>query len=233
MSASGIRSASMDCSPTIQGEASAWLVIIAAVVAPDEPIAAAGRNIFLVETIASSAKPCLPIAVQMFKMQLNHVRTVEIGREIMTGMGIAAHVDDGISHFRRQALDMVRIPGIVVPNLASASDRGSIGKTKKHNCSGDCRMSCANSPHASLPSRWKTMHLERRIVSGTRTAASDDELTKTMLRSKIDQVRLSQFWVKRRNTRSEQMFSALPPKDGIIGRPSLWIAEDFGCCASG
>jgi hypothetical protein len=31
----------------------------------------------------------------------------------------------------------------------------------------------------------------------------------------------------------EQMFSALPPKDGVIGRPSLWIAEDFGCCASG
>jgi len=23
------------------------------------------------------------------------------------------------------------------------------------------------------------------------------------------------------------------PKDGVIGRPSLWIAEDFGCCASG
>jgi hypothetical protein len=21
--------------------------------------------------------------------------------------------------------------------------------------------------------------------------------------------------------------SALPPKDGVIGRPSLWIAEDF------
>ena len=27
--------------------------------------------------------------------------------------------------------------------------------------------------------------------------------------------------------------SAPPPKDGVIGRPSLWIAEDFGCCASG
>jgi hypothetical protein len=24
-----------------------------------------------------------------------------------------------------------------------------------------------------------------------------------------------------------------PSKDGVIGRPSLWIAEDFGCCASG
>jgi hypothetical protein len=22
-------------------------------------------------------------------------------------------------------------------------------------------------------------------------------------------------------------------KDGVIGRPSLWIAEDFRCCASG
>jgi hypothetical protein len=123
----------MDCSPAIQGEASAWSVIIVAVVAPDEPIAATGRNIFLVETIASSAELYLLIAVQTFKMQLNHVRIVEIGREIMTGTGIAAHVDDGISHFRRQAFDTFRIPGIVVRNLTSASDRGSIGKTKKHN----------------------------------------------------------------------------------------------------
>jgi hypothetical protein len=27
--------------------------------------------------------------------------------------------------------------------------------------------------------------------------------------------------------------SASPLKDGVIGRPSLWIAEDFRCCASG
>jgi hypothetical protein len=27
--------------------------------------------------------------------------------------------------------------------------------------------------------------------------------------------------------------SVLLPTDGVIGRPSLWIAEDFGCCASG
>jgi hypothetical protein len=26
---------------------------------------------------------------------------------------------------------------------------------------------------------------------------------------------------------------AYDPTDGVIGRPSLWIAEDFGCCASG
>jgi hypothetical protein len=39
--------------------------------------------------------------------------------------------------------------------------------------------------------------------------------------------------VKQRRTRCEQMSSGLPLKDGVIGRPSLWIAEDFGCCASG
>ena len=26
--------------------------------------------------------------------------------------------------------------------------------------------------------------------------------------------------------------SVYPPEDGVTGRPSLWIAEDFGCCAS-
>jgi plasmid stabilization system protein ParE len=26
---------------------------------------------------------------------------------------------------------------------------------------------------------------------------------------------------------------AIGVTDGVIGRPSLWIAEDFGCCASG
>ena len=31
----------------------------------------------------------------------------------------------------------------------------------------------------------------------------------------------------------DQMMYALPPIDGVIGRANLWIAEDFGCCASG
>jgi hypothetical protein len=33
--------------------------------------------------------------------------------------------------------------------------------------------------------------------------------------------------VKLRRTQCEQMSSGLPLKDGVIGRPSLWIAEDF------
>ncbi len=59
------------------------------------------------------------------------MRIVEIGREVVTGMGWSlAHVDDGISHLRWQALDMFRTPGIVVPSRAAASERGLIGKAK-------------------------------------------------------------------------------------------------------
>src|SRR5215211_2821165 len=36
-----------------------------------------------------------------------------------------------------------------------------------------------------------------------------------------------------RTSRLSYGMSDLPPSDGVIGRPSLWIAEDFGCCASG
>ena len=34
-------------------------------------------------------------------------------------------------------------------------------------------------------------------------------------------------WVKRRNTRCEKMSSALALRDGVIGRPSLWIVGYF------
>jgi hypothetical protein len=32
---------------------------------------------------------------------------------------------------------------------------------------------------------------------------------------------------------AEMVMSALPPKDGVIDPALLWIAEIFGCCASG
>jgi hypothetical protein len=48
-------------------------------------------------------------------------------------------------------------------------------------------------------------------------------------------------WIKagrsQRNARpsiaSSRLLQQNLPKDGVIGRPSLWIAENFGCCASG
>jgi hypothetical protein len=37
----------------------------------------------------------------------------------------------------------------------------------------------------------------------------------------------------RKVSRFAQCYTATLPTDGVIGGPSLWIAEDFGCCASG
>ena len=37
----------------------------------------------------------------------------------------------------------------------------------------------------------------------------------------------------RENQIQQRVFTQSSPIDGVIGRPSLWIAEDFGCCASG
>ncbi|MBA7697566.1 hypothetical protein ES703_106233 [subsurface metagenome] len=85
------------------------------------------------ETTVLLAKRYPRVAVQMFKMQLDQARIVEISHEVMTGVRIAAHLDDSISHLRRQLPDMFRIPGIVMPNPAAARERGLIGKAKKQN----------------------------------------------------------------------------------------------------
>jgi len=46
---------------------------------------------------------------------------IKIGRKIVTGARrISAHVDDGIAHLRRQTIDMLRVPGIVVTDLTAA-----------------------------------------------------------------------------------------------------------------
>src|SRR5216683_4793666 len=96
------------------------------------------------------------------------MRIVEIGREVVTGMGWSlAHVDDGISHLRWQALDMFRTPGIVVPSRAAASERGLIGKAKKQKCSSHCRWPRVKSPHASLPSLVEDDAFARQRLSGT------------------------------------------------------------------
>ena len=60
-------------------------VVIAAVIAPHEPVVASGRNIFLVEATTFPAEYWLLVTVQMFKVQLDEVRIAEIGRKVVTG----------------------------------------------------------------------------------------------------------------------------------------------------
>ncbi len=64
---------------------------------------------------------------------------------------IPAHAGDGTPNLGRQTIDMIRIPGIVVPCLTAASKCELIGKAKKQNCSSDCRKPHVKRPHASLP----------------------------------------------------------------------------------
>lgn len=58
----------------------------------------------------------------MFEVQLHQARIVEIGRKVVTSARISAHADDSIPNLGRQTFDMFRIPGIVVANLAAASE---------------------------------------------------------------------------------------------------------------
>jgi hypothetical protein len=83
-----------------------------------------GRNYFLVEATISPAKYCLPITVQiMLEVQLHQARIVKIGLEVMSGAReISAHADHHIPNLGRQMFDMLWILGIVVTNLATASE---------------------------------------------------------------------------------------------------------------
>jgi hypothetical protein len=89
----------------------------------------------------------------MFEVQLHQARIVEIGRKVMTGARwIAAHADDRIPNLRRQTLDMFRIPGIVVANLAAASECAwLIAKQKQDNPCRGHRKQLVKCQHASTP----------------------------------------------------------------------------------
>jgi len=81
------------------------------------------RNVFLVQANISPAKHCLPVTVQMLEVELHQARIVEIGREVVSGARwISAHADDNTPNLGRQVFDMLGIPGIIVTNLAGASE---------------------------------------------------------------------------------------------------------------
>ena len=129
-------------------------VVIAAVVALHEPIVTSGRNVFLVQATISPAICCPLVTVQMFEVQLDQVRVVEIGRKVVTGVRwMSAHADDSTPNLGRQPLDMFRIPGLVVSNLTPASKCAwLIKKQKQDNPGRDRRKPLVKGQHASTHS---------------------------------------------------------------------------------
>ena len=61
------------------------------------------------------------LAIEVFKMQFDYSRIVEVGRKVVRGVGShSAHVKDGVSYFRRETIDMLRVPWIVTRRPATA-----------------------------------------------------------------------------------------------------------------
>src|SRR5271169_5114136 len=88
--------------------------------------------------------------MQMFEVQFDHVRMIEIGREIVTcTRWISAHPDHGIAHLRRQTIDMLRVPGIVVTDLTAArKGRRLTAQAKQQGTTQDWQSPSAKNPHA-------------------------------------------------------------------------------------
>jgi hypothetical protein len=61
------------------------------------------------------------LAIQVFKMQFDYSRIVEVGRKVVRGVGShSAHVKDGVSYLRRETIDMLRVPWLIVRRPATA-----------------------------------------------------------------------------------------------------------------
>ena len=61
------------------------------------------------------------LAIEVFKMQFDYSRIVEVGRKVVRGVGShSAHVKDGVSYLRRETIDMLRVPWLVVRRPATA-----------------------------------------------------------------------------------------------------------------
>jgi hypothetical protein len=76
-----------------------------------------------VEAAVRVAKNLSSLTIEMFEMQPDYSRVVEIGRKVVRGAGsLAAHANHGISYFRWEAINMFRIPGVVVRKAATRKD---------------------------------------------------------------------------------------------------------------
>ncbi len=61
------------------------------------------------------------LAIEVFKMQFDYSRIVEVGRKVVRGVGSrSAYVKDGVSYLRRETIDMLRVPWLVMQRPATA-----------------------------------------------------------------------------------------------------------------
>jgi hypothetical protein len=174
-------------------------VVVAAVVAPNEPVMPTCRDVFLPEATGAPAKLCLLITMQIFEVQLDPPSIVEIRCKVTSDAcrRISAHTGDGTPNIERQTIDTFRIPGIVVRYLAAASEcRWLIGEQEQQNSGHGWRTSYGTLPHASTPSRVEDLAnaVAKQRLSGMPTNVSGNELSRVYVR----RINLSDFLGRRR-----------------------------------
>jgi hypothetical protein len=130
---------------------------------------------------------CLLITMQIFEVQLDQPRIVEIGCKVMSGpRRIPAHAVDGAPNLGRQTIDTFRIPRIVVPYLTAASEcTWLIGKQEQQNSGHDWREPiCVTHPHAYTRSRVKDLAnaVAKQSLSGMPTSASGNVVRTNLIK---------------------------------------------------
>ena len=72
------------------------------------------------------------LAVEMFKVQFDYSRILEVGRKVVSGVGChPAHAYDRVFYFRWKTVNVLRIPGLVVRKSARARKSARLSEHRK------------------------------------------------------------------------------------------------------
>jgi hypothetical protein len=90
-------------------------IVTATVVVSRQLVVRTDKSKLLVKATIRIAIYLASLAIEMFKVQFDYFRMVNIGRKVMSGVGChPAHVNDRVSYFGRKTVNVFSIPGLVV-----------------------------------------------------------------------------------------------------------------------
>jgi hypothetical protein len=106
-------------------------IVTATVVVSRQLVVRTHKSKLLVKATIRMAIYLAALAIEMFKVQFDYFRMVNIGRKVVSGAGChPAHVNDRVSYFRRKTVNVSRIPGFVVRKSTSSCECARL--TTKH-----------------------------------------------------------------------------------------------------
>ena len=96
-------------------------IVTSAVVASCQPVSRIRQCKLFVKTKSRVAIHLPSLAIEVFKMQFDYSRMIEVGRKVVRGAGsYSAHAKDRILYLRRKTIDVLRIPRVVARKSPTA-----------------------------------------------------------------------------------------------------------------